>query len=238
MPFTLSHAAAALPFAKFKPIWPALVIGTFAPDLQYFIWISDEDRSGHHFPGVLLFSLPLAFLLLWLFEWCVKGPVIELLPDAVQRRLQDKVRPLSFRGWRRCASIVMWIVIGIATHVFWDWFTHPRTWITARWAVFSYRVPVPFHSPMTTSKILQHGGSVLGMLVLLAWCIAWYRRTPPVSSSSLHQLSSFRKVTVVFIMVVVALLAGYLLANFRLDDYPLTLNPLFFVVTVFEAITL
>ena len=54
MPFTLSHAAASLPFRRLKPVWPALVIGTFAPDLQYFILISDEDRSGHHFPDVLL----------------------------------------------------------------------------------------------------------------------------------------------------------------------------------------
>ncbi|HEY4960096.1 MAG TPA: DUF4184 family protein [Terriglobales bacterium] len=238
MPFTLSHAAAALPFGKFKPIWPALVIGTFAPDLQYFIWISDEDRSGHHFPGVLLFSLPLALLLLWLFEWCVKGAVIELLPDAVERRLQDKVRPLSFWGWRRLAAIVMWIVIGIATHVFWDWFTHGRTWITARWAVFTEKVPVPFHSPMAVAKILQHGSTVVGLLVLAAWCVAWYRRTPPMPRADVRQLSSSRKVTVVFILVVVAVLAGYPLAIYRLADHPLPLNPLLFIVTVFEATTL
>ena len=78
MPFTLSHAAAALPFRKFKPVWPALVVGTFAPDLQYFIWISDEDRSGHHFPQAVLYTLPLALLVLWVFEWWVKssGPRI------------------------------------------------------------------------------------------------------------------------------------------------------------------
>src|SRR5271157_1443718 len=107
MPFTLSHAAAALPFRKLKPVWPALVIGTFAPDLQYFIWISDEDRSGHHFPGVFLLALPLALLLLWVFERIVKGPVIELLPSRVHRRLQDKVGPMSFRGWARFGSIVL-----------------------------------------------------------------------------------------------------------------------------------
>ena len=94
MPFTLSHAAAALPFRKFKPVWPALVIGTFAPDLQYFIWISDEDRSGHHFPGIVLVSIPLALLLLWLFEWFVKGPAIELLPNfACNADCRTKLHP-------------------------------------------------------------------------------------------------------------------------------------------------
>src|SRR5664279_3393245 len=238
MPFTLSHAAAALPFGKFKPIWPALVIGTFAPDLQYFIWISDEDRSGHHFPGVFLFSLPLAFLLLWLFEWCVKGPVVELLPEAVQRRLQDKVRPLSFWGWRQSAAIVMWIVVGIATHVFWDSFTHGRTRITAHWAVFSYKVAVPFHSPMAVAKILQHASTVVGLLVLAVWCVAWYRRTPPVPRTNSHQLSSFRKVMTVFVVMVVSVLTGYPLAVYRLADHPVPVNPLFFMATVFEATTL
>ena len=56
--------------------------------------------------------------------------------------------------------------------------------------------------------------------------------------ASLHQLSPFRKVMVVFIMAVVAVLAGYPLAIVRLADHPLPLNPLFFIVTVFEATTL
>src|SRR5664279_3640834 len=106
MPFTLSHAAASLPFRRLKPVWPALISGTFAPDLQYFIQLSDDDRSGHHFPDVLLFTLPVALLVLWLFEWVVKGPAIELLPSGWQRRLHNKSAPLSFLGWRQFGSIV------------------------------------------------------------------------------------------------------------------------------------
>ena len=112
MPFTLSHAAASLLFCRLKPVWPALVIGTFAPDLQYFVLISDENRSGHHFPEILLFTLPFALLVLWLFEWIVKAPVIALIPSSVQRRLQDKIAPLSFSGWRQFGSIVLWIAVG------------------------------------------------------------------------------------------------------------------------------
>lgn len=238
MPFTLSHAAAALPFRKLNPVWPALVIGTFAPDLQYFIWISDEDRSGHHFPGIVLLSLPLALLLLWLFEWCVKGPAIELLPDTVQCRLQDKVAPLSFGGWARFGSIVLWIAIGIATHVVWDWFTHFRTWITAHWAVFSYQVPVPFHGPVVMTKLLQHVSTVLGILVLAVWLVGWYRKTAPVPRASLRSMSSIRKVAIVFTMSLIALLAGYPLAMLRLSDHPPPIHYLLFIATVVEAITL
>jgi hypothetical protein len=238
MPFTLSHAAAALPFRKFKPIWSALVIGTFAPDLQYFILLSDEDRSGHHFPEVVLFTLPLALLLLWVFEGCVKVPVVELLPTSVQRRLQDKVDRLSFQGWQRFASIVLWIAIGITTHLIWDSFTHRHDWMVEHWSLLRDTVPVPFLHPMPVDKILQYASTVLGLLALLVWFAYWFRKTAPVPHTRLRKLSSFRKVTVIFIMVVIAVFAGYLLAMFRLADHELPISRSFLVATVCEAITL
>ncbi len=238
MPFTLSHAAAALPFRKLKPVWPALVIGTFAPDLQYFILLSDEDRSGHHFPGVFLLTLPLALLVLWLFERCVKESVVELLPVALQRRLHDKIQPLSFWGWGQFASIVLWIVVGIATHVLWDQFTHGHTWITTHLGLLYQTVPVPFHSPMAVFKVLQHASTVFGLLALVAWFAMWYCKTKPARSAELRQLSSFRKFTVVFTMAVIAVVAGYPLAMLRLAGNELPVNRVFFIVTVFVAITL
>jgi len=238
MPFTLSHAAAALPFQKLKPVWPALVIGTFAPDLQYFIWISDEDRSGHHFPGIVMLAIPLALLLLWLFEWCVKGPAIELLPGSLQSRLQGKVQPLSFWGWGRFASIVVWIAIGIATHVLWDSFTHYSTWITERWSIFHQIVPLPFHHQPMVYKILQHGSTIFGILALAAWFVAWYRRTVPQPNTDGPELSPSRKFAVVFIMAIAAMVIGYPVAVVRLTFHIGVINPLFRIVTIFEAMTL
>lgn len=238
MPFTLSHAAAALPFRRFKPVWPALVVGTFAPDLPYFILISDEDRTGHHFPEAVLYTLPLALLVLWVFEWWVKGPVVELLPSGLQRHLQDKVEPLSFKGWGQFGSIVLWIAVGIATHVIWDQFTHSHTWMNAHWSVLHYSVPVPFHAPVLLPKILQHASTILGLLVVAAWCVLWYRRTTPVPETSLPQLSSFRKFVAVITMAGIAAVVGYPLAILKLADHAPPIRPLYFIVTVFEAMTL
>src|SRR5215467_1244595 len=179
MPFTLSHAAAALPFRKLRPIWPALVMGTFAPDLQQFFMLTDEDRSGHRFPDLLLFTLPVALATLWLFEWIVKGPVIELLPSGLQRRLQDRLEPLAFKGWRQFGFIVLWICIGITTHVVWDQFTHSYAWLPSQWTWLKRSVPVPFLHPMTLAKVLQHTSTVLGLAIVFGWLLAWYRRTPP-----------------------------------------------------------
>src|SRR5450432_3949211 len=179
MPFTLSHAAASLPFRRLNPIWPALVIGTFAPDLQYFIWISDEDRSGHHFPDVLLFTLPFALLVLWVFEWVVKGPVIELLPSGLQRRLRDKTEPLSFSSWRQFGLIVLWTAVGIATHVGWDQFTHSYSELAAHWNLLRAVLPLPSGHSIQFAHLLQHISTIGGIAVLAVWFIAWYRRTTP-----------------------------------------------------------
>jgi hypothetical protein len=238
MPFTLSHAAAALPFRKFKPVWPALAIGTFAPDLQYFIMISDENRSGHHFPDLLLFTFPVALVTLWLFDRIVKGPVIGLLPSGVQRRLQDKVEPLSFRGWRRFGSIVFWIVVGIASHLMWDEFTHSYSWVAGHWSVLRTSVPVLFLHPLPLTKVLQHASTLLGFLVLCIWFLGWYRRASPVAKTAVPEFPPLAKVAIIFTMAVVAHLAGYPMAIFKLASHEPPLNPLFVITTVFEAMTL
>jgi hypothetical protein len=219
MPFTLSHAAASLPFRRFKPIWPALVIGTFAPDLQYFIFLSDKDRSGHHFPDVLLFTLPLALLVLWLFEWVVKGPAVELLPSGWQRRLQNKTAPLSFWRWRQFGRIVFWVALGALTHLAWDQFTHPYTRTAAYWPLLKTHFTLPFWHPTPLAGLLQDASTVLGALALCVWCAAWYSRTPPASETTAAELPPLTKLSVVSGILFLALAAGYALAWFTLSNH-------------------
>ncbi len=216
MPFTLSHAAAALPFRKLKPVWPALVIGTFAPDLQYFIQLTDEDRSGHHYPDVLLFTVPVALLVLWLFEWVVKGPTVELLPGAIQRRLHDKTAPLSFWGWKQFGRIVFWIAVGTLTHLVWDQFTHSYTRTAEFLPLLKTHITFPYWRHTTVAGLMQDASTILGFLALCIWCMAWYRRTSPSPAARASELSPLTKISVVAAMVLIATGAGYTLAWFLL----------------------
>jgi hypothetical protein len=237
MPFTLSHAAASLPFRRFKPIWPALVIGTFAPDLQYFIWISDEDRSGHRFPDILLLTVPLALAVLWVFEYVVKGPAIELLPTGLQQRLRDKTEPLRFTGWRQFFLISLWTLIGTATHVAWDQFTHSYSRLSQHWPLLSSPVKMPSGYTVSLAHLLQHVSTIGGMAILCIWFLAWYSRTPPDRESD-AMFSSGQKLAVVLSIAGMSLLLGYPLAVWRLIGHSLPIRRNFFIVTVFEASTL
>jgi hypothetical protein len=238
MPFTVSHVAAALPFRKLKPVWSALVIGTMAPDFEYFLRLTDEDRTGHHFPALVIFTFPLALLVFWLFEFYVRAPILELFPLGLQRRLQNAVKSRRITGWKSLAATVAWIVLGMATHLVWDWFTHPHTWIWEHWSWMRQKVAVPFHPPVVMNKLVQLASSLLGLAILVAWFAVWYHREVPAREVYTKQLTSTRKTAIVAIMIAIAFGAGCPLAVMRDLDRDPALNPVGLASTTIEAVML
>ena len=121
MPFTISHAAAALPVHALYRRLPlaALMVGTMAPDLPYFLFVEPEQFDGHSLSGVFLFCVP-AGLAVWLyFVTFLERPTLAFLPDAWRTRVAPT--PLT------ASTIVMAslaVLLGAVTHVVWDFFTH------------------------------------------------------------------------------------------------------------------
>lgn len=175
MPFTLSHAAAALPFRRFQLIPSALVIGTLAPDFEYFVLLIPMDRYGHTLIGVFLLTLPLAMLVLWTFHNFVKRPASMLLPDSIQRRLAKHLTEFHFGGLRRLLLIVISILLGAASHLLWDSFTHRTGWFYHHWALLRETVNVPILGSLPYYKVFQHASTVLGIGILCLWFVWWYK---------------------------------------------------------------
>ncbi|GGU84066.1 hypothetical protein GCM10010211_57610 [Streptomyces albospinus] len=146
MPFTLSHAAAVLPFirqtgtARGPLLASALVAGSFAPDLTFY---TDTVVPGgmefgtvtHSLPGVLTVDVLITAALVggWLL---LREPLLALLPRSRRERLHAfaRGRPRTPRGTRELAARAGWFllssVLGSTTHVVWDAFTHPGRWGT------------------------------------------------------------------------------------------------------------
>jgi hypothetical protein len=158
-------------------VWSALVIGTFAPDFEYFLRLAPNDGYGHTLKGTFLLTLPLAFVVLWMFHALVKAPVVELLPEGVRRRIPPN--GFRFGGASRFAMIVTSILVGISTHLVWDSFTHSNTWIYRRWDALHLRIKMPGLGEMPLYKIFQHGSTAFGMGILFIWLLWWYRATEP-----------------------------------------------------------
>lgn len=204
MPFTLAHAAAARPFRRTSLAMPALIIGTFAPDLTYFLFFGPRGRFSHSLLGIFCLTLPLGLAVLWLFESVVKAPLMGLLPEAIRRRLNQPARQPGQQGLAGLIRVVAAMLLGIATHILWDSFTHGNTWITRRWISLDRTVHLPVLGTIPYFKVLQHGSTMAGVAVVALWFAHWYRTTQPAESLD-AELSGGRKAGIVTIGVLLAL---------------------------------
>ncbi|MGA7080069.1 MAG: DUF4184 family protein [Terriglobales bacterium] len=212
MPFTLAHGAAALPFRRTPFVFSALLIGTFAPDFEYFLRLSPDDGFGHTLLGAFVLTLPLALLVLWLFHAFVKLSLARLLPDAIQSRLTTCMDEFRFGGTARFALIVGSILLGIATHLAWDSFTHPNTWLYRRWPVLSEPLHLPAVGLVPFYKALQHGSTIVGIGVLLIWLAALYRTSKPSNHTPANPIPAAQKIVIGAVVTIVALVGAIIRA--------------------------
>lgn len=193
VPFTLAHTAAALPFRRLRLVPSAVVVGTVAPDCEYFLRFEARGGYGHTIPGAFLLSLPLALLVLWTFHAIVKEPLVRLFPESIRSRLAAQTRRFRFGGIRRFLLIVVSALIGIATHILWDSFTHDHAWPTRHWLLLRQTVHVPVLGSIPYYRFLQHASTIVGMLLLCAWLVNWYRTAEPRPDLEEPGISSIRK---------------------------------------------
>lgn len=179
-----------------------------APDFEYFLALKAHDRFGHTFPGVLVLTLPVSLLVLWMFHSLVKVPAAALLPQRLQSKVASYLGRFRFWGPGRFAWIVFSTLVGIATHLLWDSFTHTGGYPYANWALLRQSVAMPVLGVMPCYKILQHSSTVLGLVAVAAWLFRWSRESAPARSSLAGVLSPASRKSIVVAGVVLALSGG------------------------------
>lgn len=167
MPFTLSHAAAVLPLFRWRRLDPlALVIGSMAPDFGYFLHRFYLASQAHTIRGSIVLALPLAWVA-WLGLRIFAASLCSPLPEPDRGALQSflTARPFGIRsiGW-----VTLSLLLGIWSHTVLDSFTHEGGWTVSHVGCL--------HSPWPVYQMLQHSGSVAGMLVLLVVYFRWRTR--------------------------------------------------------------
>jgi hypothetical protein len=211
VPFTLSHAAAALPFRRARLVPSALVFGTFAPDIEYFLRLAPGGGFGHTIPGAFLFSLPMGLVALWLFHNYVKVPGTLLLSEPLQHHLAPYLGPFRFAG--RFLLIVASMLIGIFTHLVWDAFTHAHSWIYHHWSFLREDIDSPFitdHLGIGQNfELLQHLSSILGLATVIVWCILWFRAAPPSSRPLPRQFSPLQRWGLILFILILSVAAAF-----------------------------
>lgn len=180
MPFTPSHIAAVLPFAR-TPLFPAaLVIGSMAPDLFYYVPIRVPRDLAHSPLGIVTVDLAFGLIVFVLWQLVFRRPVLDFQPLWLRSRLAALPwaghRPVGMSWARAGVILVVSLLLGSATHVLWDAFTH-EGWLVSQLTWLQHPL-----GPLPAFKWAQHVSTVVGALLVAAWVFAWARRTRPVDA--------------------------------------------------------
>ena len=173
VPFTPAHVVAVLPAVRWASrlrLDPTcLVIGSMAPDFEYFARGELVSRISHTALGLVAWNLPATLVLAALWHWVVKQTAMVLVP-----RRWIGVFDQPWGG--RVVGCAVSAVLGAATHLAWDAITHANTPVTNRVAALTDVYTLPVVGNMALHRVLQHASTVVGLGV-----IAWYlarRRAP------------------------------------------------------------
>ena len=226
VPFTFSHAAAALVFPRRRLSFSALVVGAMAPDYLYFILLSHSSRYGHTLPGIFLFSWPCGVVVLWLFHALFKRPLLSLAPDAIARRVT--VDDLSYPFWpiSRFLMVAISVLLGVFTHVIWDAFTHESGLFVT--VVPELKLYFGLHMPMYA--FLQLASSAVGALLLVWAYWRWCKKTPLRDEPLVPQLSMNARIAIFGVCAMAALAFALPYGWDAANHYPKGMWPSVFIV--------
>jgi hypothetical protein len=169
MPFTFSHPAIVLPLTFLPRQWfslTGLVIGSLTPDFEYFLRMRIQSNYSHTISGLFWFDLPLGLLLAFIFHGIVRDSLFDNLPTILKSRLlafkQFDWREYFKRNW---LTVAISILIGAASHIFWDSFTHDHGYFAQAIPALKNTVDL-FGRQIPNFKILQHLSTFVGGLVI------------------------------------------------------------------------
>ncbi len=183
------------------------MVGTVAPDLAYFLPVPVEREESHSLAGLFWFCLPVGLLAYVAFYVAVAPLLVELLPWRVQ---------VAVHGWAdgrlpraTLAAVFVSLLVGAVTHIVWDSFTHSDGFVVVVVPALSEALFTWQGYTFYVFKLLQHGSTFMGGIIL-----AWWGYTklpqPPVESGARPPLRRLAALAALLILgpALLALVSG------------------------------
>jgi hypothetical protein len=144
-----------------------------SPDFEYFFKMSVSSVHSHTIAGLFYFDIPVTVFISLLFHLVVKKNLIHSLPIFLQKKFQpllefNIIKFLKEHTWIFLTSAL----IGAASHVFWDSFTHNNSYFAQNLAIYK-RIHVPFDGvryPLFYA--LQHISTGVGLTIVCVYILA------------------------------------------------------------------
>lgn len=170
MGFTFSHPALILPF-KYLPrkyySLSGLVMGSMAPDFEYFLRWDNQSAFSHTFKGVFLFDIPFSIIALIFFHEIMRNILIRNAPSFIKERLAFILEMNWFDYFKKNVLVVLCsLFIGVCTHLLWDNYTALNGYFVRNNAFLSTQ-HLFFGMELFNYKILKHLSSLVGGCILI-----------------------------------------------------------------------
>ena len=169
MPFTFSHPAIVLPLTFLPRKWfsmTGLVIGSLTPDFEYFLRMRIKSNYSHTIDGLFWFDLPLGLLLAFMFHNIVRDRLFDNLPTFLKSRFSTfKQFDWNEHFKSNWFVVLISVLIGAASHIFWDSFTHDHGYFVQTIPTLQNSVAF-LGRQIPILKLLQHSSTLLGGLVI------------------------------------------------------------------------
>jgi Domain of unknown function (DUF4184) len=216
MPFTISHAAVVLPFARLLARWrllSAVVIGAMVPDFGLFFPWRMHRFETHSGTGLITFCLPVGLASYWVFQDLIKTPVLEVLPEGAYARWRAFSSPANVASIRQWLLAACGVLAGAVTHLVWDGFTHEGARGVRMIPWLEEPIVEIGNHHLDGIRLLQDGSSLIGFVVVLGFIWFGLRRgrgRPVVPDRPLRRTE--RRIWVLtFALAAVALSVAWLL---------------------------
>ncbi len=215
MPFTFSHPAIVLPLTFLPRKWfslTGLVIGSLTPDFEYFLRMRIKSNYSHSIDGLFWFDLPLGLLLAFIFHQIVRDSLIENTPRFLKARFAT-FKQLDWNGHfkRNWLIVTISILIGAASHILWDSFTHNHGYFVHIIPALTKTVDF-FGREIPMFKVLQHSSTFIGGLVI---ALAIYK----LPTKKIEKVNASMKYWAIVIGLTLIIIAVRLLSGLELKQY-------------------
>jgi hypothetical protein len=137
------------------------------PDFGLFFPWHMHRFETHSAIALLTFCLPVGLATYWLFQYFLKTPVMQVLPEGAYARWRAYSSPADFSSARQWLLAAGGVLAGAVTHLVWDAFTHENArgirmipWLEEP------VVEIGSHH-MGGVRLLQDGSSLIGLIVVL-----------------------------------------------------------------------
>lgn len=175
MPFTLSHSLFAVPLKRVLPSLSVtgLILGSMAPDIEYFIAMQPFRSIGHSLEGFFLLAVPTCTAFAFAFHRIIKPAIPHMLPSfaGINRFAEQMIRPWRLTSMMDWLLFLLSVLLGFYSHVFLDSWTHGSGWFVQR---------IPFLTKTFAGDQIYHitqlSLSVIGLLVPALYLLyRWYK---------------------------------------------------------------